>query len=306
MKKILILFIFFTLSLNLIFASNSKLEWYKYLVPAYWWSFGYNNDLLNLKDAVIILNPSNWEFSSSEPVFIDLIQRSKYNNNLVIWYVYTWYWKRNFLDIKNNIDNYLKFYNIDWFFLDEASSSKDKIDFYKKIYNYIKSKDKNLLVFLNPWITPDKWYLNISDNIIIYENPCNNYKDFFPPIWLKNYPNSKFSFLWLECNQEDNKKLTQKYGKYLTYFTEDWKDWNPWDTFSKYYNKKTKEINKQKIEAKKTSTSTETIKKEIKNSPLVNKSIIKTKSLPTENQNKTLFYIIWLLSIIILILLIKR
>jgi hypothetical protein len=29
-------------------------------------------------------------------------------------------------------------------------NSKNEIEFYKKIYGYIKSKNRNLLVFLNP------------------------------------------------------------------------------------------------------------------------------------------------------------
>ena len=305
MKRIFsLLLIFLTLlvSINFSFAESNKLDWYKNLVPAYWWSFKYNNDLLNLDKSVIILNPNNWEFKSPEPVFIDLIERAKVNDNLVIWYVYTKYWNRNISEVKSNIDNYLKFYwDIDWIFLDEVANNKEDLNFYKEIYKYIKAKNNDLLVFLNPWIIPDKWYLDISDNIVIYENPCNNYKDFFPPIWLKNYSASKFSFLWTSCNEDEYKNLNSKYNNYLTYFTEDWDDWNPWDSFSKYY------INKNKEIIKKDNSSWIVLNNVDVNTWIenVNKSNLDINN-KNQNQNDILLYIIWFLLIVVIFLLIKK
>jgi len=208
---------------------------YKYLIPAYWWSYDLNKKLENINNAIVIINPSNWDFSSRQDVFVDEINRTHKNNNIVIGYIYTLYWKRSLADVKQRINSRLKYYpNIEGFFFDEVSTSEDKLEHYKEIYNYVKSKNKNLIVVLNPWTTPDSWYFDIADNIVAYENPCKNFSNYLKPSWLNNYANYRISYLWYSCSSSDYEKLSSKYSNNIQYFTDDGSDWNPWDSLSKY------------------------------------------------------------------------
>ena len=213
-----------------------NLDSYKNLIPAYWWSYDLNNKLTKLdpNSSIVIVNPSNGDFNNTEDVFVDEINKTHQKNNLAIGYIYTKYWNRNLDEVKKRVDDWLKYYpNIDGIFLDEVSDEGSKLDYYTKIYNYIKSKNPNLIVVLNPWTTPDKWYFNIADKIVVFENPCSDYNNYTMPEWEKNYED-KISFLWYSCSQEQYNKLENKYWQYATYFTDDWTDWNPWDSFSKY------------------------------------------------------------------------
>ena len=233
-KILLILWLWIIFSFWNSYAIN--FENYKNLIPAYWWSYELNKDLLKLDQhsSIVIINPSNGDFNKSEDVFKDEINKTHQNNNLAIWYFYTKYGKRDLDKVKSVIDKRLKYYpNIDGFFVDETADTKDKINYYKEIYNYIKQKDASLVVVLNPWTTPDKWYFNISDNIVVYENPCKDYEDYDMPDWLKSYKD-KISFLWYSCSKKQYINLKNKYWDYKYYFTNDWDDWNPWDSLSNY------------------------------------------------------------------------
>ena len=217
--------------------SFKNLSSYKYLIPAYWWSYDLNKKLLYLpnKSSIVIINPSDWNFNSTENVFVDEIQKTHSKNNLAIGYIYTRYWKRSISDVNSRVDSRLKYYpNIDWFFLDEVSTDKKYLEHYKQIIDYIKSKNPNFVVILNPGITPYEGYLKIADNVVIYEDPCKNYSTYSLPEWTKKYPNYKITFLGYTCDKKQYEKLSDKYKNYIQYFTNDGGDWNPWDSFSKY------------------------------------------------------------------------
>jgi len=240
MKKI-IWILLFVIFLNITNATNNNtisLNWFKNIIPAYWWSYDLNKKLWELpkKSSIVIVNPWNWDFTKTQDVFIDEINNIQKNENLAIWYIYSKYWKRNINIIKQKIDNWLKYYpNINWIFVDEVSTHN--YEFYKEIFDYVKSKDKNLIIILNPWTNPDESYINIADNIIIYENRCNQYNEYSLANWVSKYEKTKFSFLWHTCSNSDYSNIDNKYKNYISYFTEDWNDWNPWDSLSKFIKK---------------------------------------------------------------------
>ena len=236
MKKRLLLLPTMLIGLCLGNVNANDLSHYKNIIPAYWWNYNLNKDLLKLNQnsSIVIVNPSNGDFNNSEDVFKDEINKTHQNNNLAIWYFYTKYGRRNKGDVKNVINKRLEYYpNIDGFFIDETADTKDKLNYYKEIYNYIKQKNPSLVVVLNPWTTPDKWYFDISDDVVVYENSCKDYENYKMPEWLKSYKN-KISFLWYSCSKDQYNNLKNKYWDYQYYFTNDWDDWNPWDSLSKY------------------------------------------------------------------------
>jgi hypothetical protein len=106
--------------------------------------------------------------------------------------------------------------------------------YYEELYNYIKSKNENLIVILNPGTTPDEKYFRIADNIVVYEDSCDKYKDYKKPDWLNKYPEYKISYLGYDCDENQYKNLEDQYSRYIHYFTDDGKDGNPWDSLSSY------------------------------------------------------------------------
>ncbi len=214
-----------------------KIYNYKYIIPWYWWSYDLNKKLLLLNNhsSIVIVNPNNWDINNYEDVFNNEINNIQKNNNLAIWYIYTTYWKRQLSDVKLKIDNWLKYYpKINWFFIDEVWNSIQNLNYYTEIFNYIKKKNKNFYVVLNPWINPPIDFFKIADNIVIYENPCNDFKNYTIPDYIKSIPKEKISLIWYECNKNQINELSTKYKDYSSYFTTDWKDWNPWDSLEKY------------------------------------------------------------------------
>ena len=231
MKKLLILLILCFMGITF----GIDLSMYKYLIPAYWRSYDLNKKLEQIHNSIVIVNPSNGDFVKSEDVFRDQINKSHNGWNLAIWYIYTKYGQRDINEVKSRIDSRLKNYpNIDGFFFDEVSDSKYRVPYYEELYKYVKAKNSRLIVILNPWTTPDEKYFRISDNIVVYENPCSDYENYKQPDRLKKYPNYKISYLGYNCSDDQYKSLVAKYGKYIFYFTDDGADWNPWDSLSKY------------------------------------------------------------------------
>lgn len=233
MKKIIYMLLFITFYTYATNDISINLNSYKYIIPAYRWSYELNNQLKNIKDkAIIILNPNNWNFNKREEIFEDLIKKSTWH--LVIWYVYTSYGNRSLKEVYKNIINYKRYYpEIKWFFIDEVSNDISKYKYYKSIYNFIKRINPKNIVVLNPWTNISEKYINISDNIVIYEETCQNYIWYNIPNWILKYPSYKFSFLWHSC--DDIEYYDNLFSWYIRYFTKDWYDWNPWDSLEYYY-----------------------------------------------------------------------
>ncbi|MDQ7021958.1 MAG: spherulation-specific family 4 protein [Candidatus Gracilibacteria bacterium] len=210
---------------------------YKYMIPAYWWNDDLNQKLLvfDNKSVIAIVNPSNGDFSKSEEIFKDMIKNIHNKQNLAIGYIHSGYGKRNLGDIKRSIDNWLQYYpNIEGIFVDETSNKVSDYDFYQEIFNYIKSKNTNLAVVLNTGINAPEKFINISDNLIIYENPCSDYGNYSLDSWINKYSKHNFTFLGYSCSKSQYNNLSNKYKDYITYFTDDGSDGNPWDSLSKY------------------------------------------------------------------------
>ena len=149
-----------------------------YIIPLYSYPIGtYENEWIKLynlktnKKVFVIINPNNGPGSNVDTNFVFAIHSLKNNNFKVIGYVYTSYGNRNISNIKLDIDNYLNFYgnpNIDGFFLDEVSNNTNTFSFYQNITDYIKSKNK--LVILNPGSDIPSDFFYLANKIIVFEN----------------------------------------------------------------------------------------------------------------------------------------
>lgn len=162
----------------------------------------------------------------------------------VIGYVPSNYAKRDIQVVKSDIDLYLKHFKIDGIFIDEAAISTEKATYYRQLYQHIKSKSKVYNVIINPGVNIDENYINhqIADTIVTFENFQNNWNNYHPTIYKKNYSAQKFAALvHTTANQKLMKSTLDRAIKHnfgYVYITDDSTNTpnkNPWDTLPKYW-----------------------------------------------------------------------
>jgi len=93
----------------------------------------------------------------------------------MVGYVHTSWGDRALSDVQADIDGYASYPNLIGIFLDEASTQASDIPYYTSVYNYIKSKKGYTEVLLNPGTATAAGYMDISTNIMIYEDSAANF-----------------------------------------------------------------------------------------------------------------------------------
>jgi Spherulation-specific family 4 len=169
----------------------------------------------------------------------------------VIGYVPSNYGKRDLQAIKNDVDLYLKYFNVDGIFIDEATSTKDKFSYYQQLYQYIKSSQQKVLgvivprtVIINPGVDVDPIYLSqpVADVTVTFENYQKIWKNYQPPAYTNHYSAQHFAAL---VHTTANSKLMKssldravKHNFGYIYITSDSTEppgSNPWDSLPDYW-----------------------------------------------------------------------
>jgi|GEM_PF-399551 len=121
------------------------------------------------------------------------------------------------IGIKQDIDNYFAWYNVDGIFVDDAVITKTNntpdctsvtqdnspndpwmAPSYQRIYNYVKAKGGAAnIVALNPGIQPPECFMTASDILVNFEGSYNDYVNGFDsccanPAWVANYAPNRF------------------------------------------------------------------------------------------------------------------
>ena len=111
----------------------------------------------------------------------------------ILGYVYTKYGDRPIEEVKQDIDLYHKYYDVDGIFLDESASNLKQLDYYQKIYNYIKTKTNSYQVVINPGTHTDEDYLTrpAADTSVIFENNSQAWKEYEPQSYVSSYKNKR-------------------------------------------------------------------------------------------------------------------
>lgn len=139
----------------------------------------------------IIANPSDGHFTSIDSSYQIAIRQMKEAGVGVYGYTYSLYGSRPMATLKADVDNWIKFYQPQGIFIDEASNSVSQIPYYKEIYDYIHAK--GLTVIINPGTSTVQGYMDVADNVTIFESSVT--KALTMPVWGWLYPASKFSVM---------------------------------------------------------------------------------------------------------------
>jgi len=150
-----------------------------YIYPDFYSASSSWQALIDLKNRTgeriaAIINPSDGDFETVDTNYLEAIKKLAENGIELMGYVYTKYATRDINAIKQNIDNWNRFYKlagIRGIFFDEASMDIEDIDFYIELTNYATSKGF-LFNALNPGTNADDAYFqsDIANIIVSYEN----------------------------------------------------------------------------------------------------------------------------------------
>ena len=174
------------------------------LVPAYFYPAGAGLDGWNrlARDAgsiniEAILNPASGPGTSPDPTYVAVVDKLRTAGGHVFGYVSTRYGDRELTAVKNDIDNYLSFYNINGLFIDEMANSEERLPYYEKLYQYIKGVHSDFKVIGNPGMAYTlEGYLRAADTLVIFEGSLALYGNFRPMViapWVANYPRQRFA-----------------------------------------------------------------------------------------------------------------
>lgn len=172
---------------------STKQEPLKLLVPLYIWPDA-SWDLIaaggSKVPTIAIVNPASGPRDPVPAAYVSGMDKLRAGKVEMVGYVHTSYATRSIADVKREIDVYVaKYPYITGIFFDEASASAGDIAYYREAYNYAMSKGYKHSI-LNPGVVPAQGYVDISTNIVIFEEAGNQVTQRTYPSWVTCAPNA--------------------------------------------------------------------------------------------------------------------
>ena len=194
---------------------------------------------------VAIINPNNGP--DGQPPNRDYERGLKDLRNsdiTILGYVSTKYGDRPIEEVKQDIDLYHNYYDVDGIFLDESASNVKQLDYYQHIYNYIKTKTNLDQVVINPGTHTDESYLTYpaADTAVIFENYSEAWEEYAPQSYVNQYKNQHFASLIHSVSDATMMKshidraVARNIGYiYITDDSPTGDDGNPWNSLPSYW-----------------------------------------------------------------------
>ena len=218
----------------------------KLLVPAYFYPAGdglkHWQSLIAVAgkvSVVAIANPASGPGKAVDPAYTSVIKAAQTGKVTVIGYVSTRYAKRTADEIKQDIDDWIRFYpTIQGLFFDETSDAAQS-DFYLDLANYARKKINQAFTVTNPGTVCAEEYFSkqVADTICIVEKG-EGLEKYTPPVWAAKYSLARFYGLAYAVAKPAGMQTSLKAApkKHLGYvFVTDDKLPNPWDTLPPYW-----------------------------------------------------------------------
>jgi len=141
----------------------------------------------------VIMNPGSGPGNSQDLLYVKTVQECKEHNIKVLGYVHTQYSNRDSCVVKNEIKQFVMWYDVDGIFLDETPTSENTISYFIDLCTFIRSQSQRCkTVILNPGTVPSECYVQIADVVCTHEHNYENYKHFDVPQWTYKYPATKY------------------------------------------------------------------------------------------------------------------
>jgi hypothetical protein len=148
-------------------------------------------------DLVVIVNPASGPGAERNMDYASAIVEATERGVKLVGYVSTRYAERPEAEVKQDIDNWVRFYpQIAGFFLDQQPSGDRSQAYYAEVADYARKKLRGARVITNPGVPCDEIFLarRISDQVCVFAN-LEGFNAFELPAALKSYPSSRYAAL---------------------------------------------------------------------------------------------------------------
>jgi hypothetical protein len=115
---------------------------------------------------IAIINPHNGPEAS--PSIKSYVDRMRDSNIQVLGYVSTFWGAVSVETVKQDINEYARYYDLDGIFFDEMSNQQEYVEFYREITEYAKTSGMNYVIG-NTGTDAAPAYVGVVDNIVISE-----------------------------------------------------------------------------------------------------------------------------------------
>lgn len=187
----------------------------------------------------LIANPSSGPGEVKSFQYEAAINKLRLNGGRVLGYVPTGYGSRDKNLVKDDIDKWYNWYEVDGIFLDEQAVYTGDEDTYREYYTYIKSINSGLVVN-NPGLENGENYLifnndRISDVVCHFEDTGSNLTKWHPDLWSSSYNYNNFAaFVHTDSDWKLSVEIINSTNNGWCYITNDIMD-NPWDSLPDYF-----------------------------------------------------------------------
>ena len=192
-----------------------------------------------------IINPHNGP--DAQPPNQDYqrgLQDLRASDITILGYVSTRYGDRPIDQVKQDIDLYDNFYDLDGIFLDESASDLKQLSYYQDIYRYIKTTTNYEQVVINPGTHTDEAYLSrpAADTAVIFEDYSAAWSNYQAQSYQNRYKSKHFASLIHSVPDVQTMKsyidlaVARNIGYiYITDDSPDSDDSNPWNSLPSYW-----------------------------------------------------------------------
>lgn len=189
------------------------------------------------RSGFVILNPYNGPGALPDPNYTQAVAAAHAHGIKVLGYVSTGYSGRPLADVKNDINLFKAWYDIDGIFLDETSIYAVALPYYREIDSYLRKMYPGTLTVLNNGKYPDEAYMALGDLLVSFEGTYAEYMALAPPAWVYSYPSSRFwQIVWQTPASQMSTVIATTRARNAGYvFVTDDELPNPYDSLPSYW-----------------------------------------------------------------------
>ncbi len=195
----------------------------------------------------VILNPYNGPGALPDSNYTQAVTDAHARGIKVLGYVSTGYSGRPLADVKNDINQFKAWYEIDGIFLDETSIYAVALPYYREIDGYLREMFPGMLTVLNNGNYPDEAYMALGDLLVIFEGTYAEYMALAPPAWVYSYPSSRFwQIVWQTPASQMSTVIAKTRARNAGYvFVTDDELPNPYDSLPSYWSSELSLLNQK-------------------------------------------------------------
>jgi hypothetical protein len=223
----------------------------KLLVPAYFYPGGESlqhwNRLIEsplAADIVAIVNPNSGPGKAADASYTKVLERARRQGITLIGYISTRYAARPLLEVKAEVDHWIRFYpNIQGIFFDEQASAADHILYYAALYDYVRKERGLRLVMTGPGTTcAEEYFARPAADVVCVVEAAKDASAYRRPAWAAHYPENRFAGLLCQIDTpvQMQQCLQEMRSNRIGYcYITDAKQPNPWDRLPSYWEAET-------------------------------------------------------------------